>query len=133
MKLIPFDLGEVTVTERNIVSVTLLKNGEVDESMIVQLIKATIQLSEGKPYAILLDFNGKNVPSTALAKQLVAARNTYESMVLARAIVDQNLKNNTEINNFIRHHKPEVETRVFKTKTEALTWLDLVMLSKKSN
>jgi hypothetical protein len=133
MKPIPFDLGEVILAEPGIVCVTLLKDGEVDEQMIVTLIKATIQLSAGKPYVILLDFNGKNVPSTNLAKQLVAARSEHESHILGRAIVSQNLQNTIEINYFIQHYKPSVETRLFKNKATAMEWLKLVILSQKTN
>jgi hypothetical protein len=125
--IVPFPLGEVSLIQDNIVCVTLLKDGEVDEAIAVQLIKATITLSKGKPYSILIDFNDKDVPSTSLAKQMVAARSEHESKIIARAIAGQNLASKIEITFFIQHYKPSVETRIFNTRAEGLAWLSEVM------
>jgi hypothetical protein len=133
MKSIPFELGEVSLIDEQIVCVTLTKDGDLDEPVIRELIQATQLLSGGKPHAILQDFNGKNVSSSTLAKQAVSVRTEKLSGVIARAFVSYNLHNQLEITHFIQHYKPEIESRIFKTKTEALSWLREVIAARNEN
>jgi hypothetical protein len=123
MNSIPFALGEVSLIDENIVCVTLEKDGEVDEVIIGELIRATLQLSGGRPHAILQDFNNRLVSSSVVAKKTVSVRTEKESQVFARAFVSYNLHNQLEITHFIQHYKPEILSRVFKTKADALVWL----------
>jgi hypothetical protein len=133
MKPIPFLLGEVSLVDDQIVCVTLLEDGEVDEQMIIQIIKATMELTKGGRHAIMLDFNDKNVPSTSLAKKLVAVRSEHESKVIGRALVSQSLPTLLEMNYFVQNFKPEVETRTFNSRQEGLEWLKLLVRKQKSN
>jgi hypothetical protein len=123
MNSIPFALGVVSMIDENIVCVTLEEDGEVDEVIIGELIQATIKMSEGKPHAILQDYNNKIVSSTPAVKKLVSVRTEKESLVFARAFVTYNLHNQLEINHFIQYYKPDILSRIFKTKEDALVWL----------
>ncbi len=132
MNTIPFALGEVSLIDEQIVCVTLLRDGEVDEAIIGDLIRATLQLSEGRPHAILQDFNNKNVSSSTVAKKTVSGRTEQDDHVFARAFVSYNLHNQLETTHFIQYYKPGVRSQIFKSKTEAVQWLREVIKERNS-
>jgi len=122
-KIIPVSIADVFLLEDKIVGVRFTKDGELNEAVAIDILKAVLDLAEGKPHAIYYDFNKYNVLLSNIAKKLASVRNDLDSNLIARAFLSRNLMNQIEANHFIQYSKPLAETKVFQTEDEALTWL----------
>ncbi|HXC04000.1 MAG TPA: hypothetical protein VNZ86_04560 [Bacteroidia bacterium] len=122
-KIIPVSIANVFLWEEQLIGIRFTRDGELDEKAAIDILKAVLDLSAGKPHAIYYDFNNYNILLSNIAKKLASVRNDLDSNLIARAFLSRNLMNQIEANHFIQHSKPLAETRVFQSEKEALKWL----------
>ncbi|MFI5149111.1 MAG: hypothetical protein ACHQRM_05210 [Bacteroidia bacterium] len=122
-RIIAVSLANVYLIEEKIIAIVFTRDGELDETCAIDILKAILELAEGGPHALYYDFNNHNILLTNIAKKLASVRNELDSNLIARAFRSRNLMNQIEANHFIQYSKPLAETRVFQGEAEALQWL----------
>jgi hypothetical protein len=122
-KIITVSIADVFLLEEKIIGIRFTKDGELDELVAIDILRAVLVLAEGKPHAIYYDFNKYNILLSNIAKKLASVRNDLDSNLIARAFLSRTLMNQIEANHFIQYSKPLAETRVFQEEEEALSWL----------
>lgn len=105
--------------------IVLLKDAEIDEKMVVEILDGILKLNNGEPHCLLYNFNDKNIILSELARKISGARNYNNANLIARAIFTQNMASNMESVFYINHDKPAAETKIFSEREKALEWLAL--------
>jgi hypothetical protein len=123
MKSVSTSLATLRLEEDRIIRILFVQDGDLNEAAAIEILGGIIKLSEGKPQALLYDFNQRSVLLSNIAKRLASARNEQDSNLLARAFLTYNLQNNIEATHFIQYNKPLCETRIFQKEELALAWL----------
>jgi len=93
---------------------------EVDD--VKAMRKANLELSNDKPYSVLLDTTNGFASATPEANKLMAGQEFSEKRT-AIAIIAKSLATKIVSNFFIRFNKPVTPTRSFTSETEAIDWL----------
>lgn len=83
---------------------------------------ANNELSEGKPFYVLLDTTSGFASSTPEANKLLASKE-FSGNRQAIAIIAGSLASQIVSNFFIRFNKPHTPTRVFTNEQKAIDWL----------
>ena len=118
-----FSAGTIKKINEHIIEISFIRDGEIDEKMALDILSKIVTLSEGGSHALLYDFNKRNVVLSDIAKKLSGVRNYNNVNLISRAMVTQSMVSNIESSHYIQNTKPEAETKVFKDREEALTWL----------
>jgi len=93
---------------------------EVEDIKAVR--KANLELSDGKPFCVLLD-TGKGYFNTSPDAFKLLASEEYTEKRMGTAIIAKSLATKIAGNFFIRFNKPPTPTRLFSSEKEAMKWL----------
>ncbi|MDI1353934.1 MAG: hypothetical protein PSX36_03400 [bacterium] len=115
-----FDFGSMVFEDR-ILIVTLNEDLEITESILEKIFTEGAALSRGVPYSILADVR-KNVSSTSSARKY-GAHHPFMKQLVAQALIADTSAVIILANFFIKVNKPEIPTRLFKKKEDAIAWL----------
>jgi hypothetical protein len=119
-----FSAGTVTKINEHVIEIFFIRDAEIDEKMAIELLDKLYTLSEGQPHALLYNFNKRNVIISNIARKLSGIRNYNNANLISRAMVSQNMVSGLESAHYINYDKPDAETKLFKSKEEALEWLN---------
>jgi hypothetical protein len=119
-----FSAGTITKINEHVIEIFFIKDAEIDEKMAIELLDKLYKLSSGQPHALLYDFNKRNVIIADIARKMSGIRNYNNANLISRAMVSQNMVSGLESSHYINYDKPEAETKHFKNKEKALTWLN---------
>jgi ethanolamine utilization protein EutA (predicted chaperonin) len=104
-----------------VVSLTFTEDSELDVAEIRELIAAAERLSGKKPYLLFSDARG-NLAITPEARKVAAAKNEAPLLV-ANAVLVNNLGLSITANFFMKFNKPHFPVRVFYDEKKAMEWL----------
>jgi hypothetical protein len=121
---IKLDNSTHTLIETNppIIKMEVTEGEFVEVGTIEKVHKINLELSNGKPFCILLDTSAGYFNISPQANELLASP-AYALKRIATAIIVKTLATRLMGNFFIRFNKPPTPTRLFKTEEEAMTWL----------
>ncbi len=107
--------------EKDIILVKILENAEIDVPESEENFLASMELSEGKRYAILVD---ACVPVQVTPEARVyGSHPERQKKLIAQAIVVNSLANRLIGNFLIKFNKPPAPTQLFADYETALKWL----------
>lgn len=118
-----FSAGTVNKIDDLVIEFIFDKDIEIDQQASIEILSLIMNLSEGKPHALLYNFNQQNIILSEIARKFSGVRNYRNSNLVARAIVTQSLSSSLEAKHYISNVNPAADTMVFKTKEEAVEWL----------
>ena len=84
------------------------------------------ELSDGKPIFSILDSTNQYVNFSKEAQNFLAKGSDVVFQLIASTVVINNLPVRLMTQFFILLHKPLFPTKIFKTRQEALDWIDLL-------
>ncbi len=116
------EFSHTTVELRlGIVWLLFKENAELGVDEIKELIKATEKLSDYKPYLLMSDVR-VNLSITPEARK-VAADEKEAPLLVANAVIVNNLAIRLTANFFSSFNKPHFEFKVFNSEKKAIDWL----------
>jgi hypothetical protein len=118
-----FSAGTVHKIDDLIIEFEFDKDMEIDQQTSIEILSIIMNLSDGRPHALLYNFNKQNIILSEIARKFSGARNYRNSKLVARAIVTQSMSSSLEANHYISKTNPSADTMIFKTKEEAVVWL----------
>lgn len=118
-----FSVGTINKIDEHVIEVFFSRDAEIDEKMAIEILSHLYILSEGQPHALLYNFNKRNVIIADIARKLSGRRNYNNANLISRAMVSQNMVSGLESSYYINYDKPDAETKLFKSKEDALVWL----------
>lgn len=119
-----FSAGAVKKIDDHVIEIFFTQDGEIDQKIAIEILTKIVELSNGSPHALLYNFNEKNVIISEIARKLSGVRNYNNANLISRAMVTQSMTSNIESSHYVQSTKPEAETKVFKDRETALTWLN---------
>ncbi|HWY12454.1 MAG TPA: hypothetical protein VN026_14070 [Bacteroidia bacterium] len=120
MELIEFLHCNVEL-KKGVVWLNFKENSELDVKEIKQLIRAAEKLADKKPYLLMSDAR-VHLTITAEGRK-VAADKKEAPLLLANAVIVNNLAVRVTANFFSSFNKPHFKFRVFNDEKKALVWL----------
>jgi hypothetical protein len=123
--------AEYSIVENNILHCRMLPDVEVDVADIEENLAATLALTLGKRYVVLVDARDGN-GMTKDAMERVNQPKSYLNLI-AQGIVVTSLANRLISNFIIRFHKPSSPTQLFPNEEQALAWLREHLAADTSN
>jgi hypothetical protein len=123
--------AEYSIVENNILHCRMLPDVEVDVADIEENLAATLALTLGKRYVVLVDARDGN-GMTKDAMERVNQPKSYLNLI-AQGIVVTSLANRLIANFIIRFHKPSSPTQLFPNEEQALAWLREHLAADTSN
>jgi hypothetical protein len=118
-----FSGGTVQKIDDFIIEFCFDRDLEVDQQMSVEVLNIIMNLSEGKPHALLYNFNRQNILLSEIARKFSGARSYRNAQLTARAVVTQSFSSSLETTHYIQNVFPSAETRLFEKREDALEWL----------
>jgi hypothetical protein len=118
-----FSGGTVQKIDDFIIEFCFDRDLEVDQQMSVEVLGIIMELSEGKPHALLYNFNKQNVILSEIARKLSGVRSYRNAQLTARAVVTQSFSSSLEATHYIQHVLPSTETSLFQKREDAIEWL----------
>ena len=106
-----------------------LKNDFVDLKDLESAHQTNLELTEGKPFCILLDTKVPFLMADGVRERL--ASKEYAEYRTATALVVKSLSSRLIGNFFITVNKPPQPTRMFSTYADAFSWLNTICEGKK--
>lgn len=125
MKRLLTRTAEYTELDENLFLCRLFDGVEIDAKDSQENYEAIVELSEGKPYAVLVD---ARVTVTITREALAhSTRREHSEKLIANAIVINSLANRLICNFKIRMQKNNGATKLFNEYDKALEWLHEVL------
>ena len=121
MKSIVTRTAEYSCLEEDIYLCKLIEGVEIDVEDTNDNLKATMEIAEGKFYAVLVD--GRVQVSITKEGMANSVRPEFHKNLIANAILVNSLANRLVGNFIIKFHKPSSPTKLFSDYTAALEWL----------
>lgn len=118
-----FSGGTVNKINDFIIEFCYERDLEVDQQISVEVLSIIMELSEGKPHALLYNFGRHNIILSEIARKFSGARNYRNAQLTARAVVTQSLSSSLEAKHYIHNVHPSTETRLFEKRENAIEWL----------
>lgn len=114
-------VATITVVSTHIVENKIMDSVHLMAKDVEELKEANTELMEGANYAVLV------VPGTYStisneAKELSASKE-FKQNTIAKAILVQSLAHAIIVKFYISLNKPHIETRAFKVRDKAISWL----------
>jgi hypothetical protein len=116
------DLSYVTVENRDGIVWLVFKEGvEIDVKELKEFTQASEVLSDNEPYLLISDAR-VNLSITSEARKLAASKKGT-SLLIANAVLVNNLAVRLTANFFTSFNKPHFKYRVFNDESKALRWI----------
>jgi hypothetical protein len=112
---------EITFLAPHIFKLRAFEEVEMNEHDVIELRNKYLELSDNKPYAILLDA-AQHFTQTNEARELLASEEFAKTRIAA-AFVTNSLASKLIGNFFIQFNKPPTPTRLFNDYNAAFEWL----------
>ncbi|MEX1003652.1 MAG: hypothetical protein WDZ35_16150 [Crocinitomicaceae bacterium] len=118
--------GIVSKIDEQIIKIVYTDAYEIEKHHAKEIADAFYDACEGKPAYCLTDMQGQYNAFTAEAQKYLSneAPVIRKKLVLASAIVVDNLANRLIAKFFITFYKPAYPAKVFKSNEEGLAWLN---------
>jgi hypothetical protein len=118
---ITFENYEAFELERGLIENQIKNDVVLDEKDVRNLKEANTDLANGKPYAVLVEFE-EMVNVTREARELTASKD-FLGKTIAEALLIHSLGHKIIGNFYLSVSKPHIRTKIFTDRTEALEWL----------
>lgn len=93
----------------------------IEEEDLLELKEANVKISNGQPYAVLID-SGMMTHITKEARELLASKEFAQNSI-AKALLVRSLGHRIVGQFYIRVNKPHVKTELFTDREKAIKWL----------
>lgn len=115
----------------NIVENIINDNTELGIDELIELKKINKQLTEGKPYAVLVD-SGMLTSITKEGREFIATKQ-FQQQTIAKALLVRSLGHRLVGRFYIRINKPHTKTKIFSDRDKAIQWLKICVNEKLNN
>lgn len=119
-----FSAGTVQKLNDFVIEFYFEKDAEIDQALSIEILGIIMVLSEGKPHALLYNFNKQNILLSEIARKLSGARSFSNARMIARAVVTQSMTSSLETTHYINNTNPAADTRIFNERDKAVKWLN---------
>jgi hypothetical protein len=123
-KQIQLEKSVHTLIETNppIIKMEVTEGEFIEVATVVKVHKTNLELSNGKPFCVLLDTSNGYFNVSPAANKLLASPE-YALKRIATAIIIKALASRLMANFFIKFNKPPTPTRLFNSEEAAMEWL----------
>ena len=111
----------VSLVGQGIIENRILDGHQMEVEDVLELKQANIQLSEGKPYAVLVTF-GHLTEVSKESRELIASKDFVKNTV-AKALLVNNIGHRLVGNFYLSVNRPAIRTHVFTNREQAIEWL----------
>lgn len=109
------------ILETGIIEILFKKDVTIEPADIYELRKVNLQLSEGKPYGVLV--TAEELTSFSKETRELLSSKEFMDLTIAKALVFDGLGQKLIGNFYLHVNKPHIKTRLFNDKKKALEWL----------
>lgn len=124
LKQIETEVASVYLKSEGLVVIEFKSEIHAEIDAAVEVSNAVLQLSQNNPVYVLVCAANIQSSMNNQAMRYLAKNQDLHKVTRAVAFVLNNLPIRITVNTFIRVHKPPYPTKIFKTKENALDWLN---------
>ncbi len=117
----------IRLISEHIVENVIHDYANIDAEHMLELKEANKQLTQGMPYAVLVD-SGEYTSITKEAREL-AASDKFKDVTIANAIIVNSLGHKIIGNFYMNINKPKIKTKIFSDRDKAIEWLKVQVAS----
>lgn len=119
---ITLKFAEISIIKAQIILNEILPGANIDVDEIIAIKKVNKELSNNKPYVILVK-SGAFSTITAEARKLTASKE-FAQNTKAKALLANNMGHKLIGSIYLKFDKPYIKTKMFTNETEAINWLE---------
>ncbi len=112
---------EVYLIEEGIIENYFTGEKMIEPADIVQLRETNLEISEAKPYTVLVEAD--DLTSFSKETRELLASKEFAGITLAKALVFKSLAQRIISNFYLQINKPHIKTRLFNDRKKAIEWL----------
>jgi hypothetical protein len=112
---------QTRILEPGIIEILFKKDVTIEPADIYELRKVNLQLSNEKPYGVLV--SAEQLTSFSKETRELLASKEFMGLTIAKALVFDGLGQKLIGNFYLQVNRPHIKTRLFNDKKEALDWL----------
>lgn len=125
-KQIEISCAVIEKLAEDVILIIYKKDYNVELKDVEEVEEVYKELANGKPVFSILDSTDQFVNFSKEAQNFLAQEGEMVSQLIAATVVLNNLPTRLLARFFISFHKPAYPTKIFKTRKEALAWIELL-------
>lgn len=126
IKEIEIHCARIRLINSSLVENVIIDYTSIDTEDVLKIKKVNLQLTDGKPYAVLVD-SGLFTSITKEARELIASAE-FAQKTIAKAILVHSLGHRIVGEFYIKINKPLIKTKIFANRDKAIEWLNKEIL-----
>ncbi|MCC6371663.1 MAG: hypothetical protein IT236_11710 [Bacteroidia bacterium] len=127
-KTVEIEKARLTLLEEGIIEVYFMGDKTIEVADIMEVRRINLNLSEGRPYAVLVE--SEDMTSYSRETRELLASKGFMGLTKAKALVFKNLAQRIIGNFYLHVNKPHIKTRLFNDRRKAIIWLKREIILK---